>query len=329
MDRLKRQTKYLSKWQSAKGTAWSYLLSASGCALTIPSALYLILSISDLVPLVLMQGLQSAAANTSGLIFGSISLIFGIGFLLRGGSIRKRLRRFKRYDMLLDGHDSYALDDLAAITAKPLGFVTKDLQRMIGDGLFPDAYIDRLNGRIIIGRHNYAPLVQSQQQYHPKLTGEPEIDQVITEGQDYLTKIRRTGAAFGDKRLLDQLHRLDDVCEKIFAYIAEHPHKLSEIRKFMNYYLPTTLKLLQAYDRFRSQDVKGQNLSAAMRHIETVLSTIITAFEKLLDNLFQDEAFDISAEITVLENMLAQEGLTGDTFTLKSSVSPERTANHD
>ncbi len=325
MDRLNRQTKYLSKWQSAKGTAWSYLLSASGCALTIPSALYLILSFSDLVPILLTQGLHSAAANTSGLVFGSICLIFGIGFLVRGASIRKRLRRFKRYDMLLDGHDSYALDDLAAITAKPLGFVTKDLQKMIGDGLFPDAYIDRQNGRIIIGRHNYAPLVQNQQT-HPKLTGEPEIDQVITNGQEYLTKIRRTGAAFGDKRLLEQLRRLDDVCEKIFAYIAEHPNKLPEIRKFMNYYLPTTLKLLEAYDRFRSQDVKGQNLSTAMKHIENVLSTIITAFEKLLDNLFQDEAFDISAEITVLENMLTQEGLTGDTFSLNSAAAPERTA---
>lgn len=89
MDRLNRQTKYLSKWQSAKGTAWSYLLSASGCALTIPSALYLILSFSDLVPILLTQGLHSAAANTSGLVFGSICLIFGIGFLVRGASIRQ------------------------------------------------------------------------------------------------------------------------------------------------------------------------------------------------------------------------------------------------
>ncbi len=328
MDRLNHQNKYLSKWQSAKGTAWSYLLSASGCALTIPSALYLVLSISDLVPILLTQGLAPAAANTSGLIFGSICLLFGLGFLTRGTSIRKRLRRFKRYDMLLDGHKSYSLNDLAAITAKPLGFVTKDLQKMIGDGLFPDAYIDRQNGRIIIGRHNYTPLVQNQQN-HAKLTGEPEIDQVITDGQAYLTKIRRTGAAFGDKRLLEQLRRLDDICEKIFTYIAEHPHKLPEIRKFMNYYLPTTLKLLEAYERFRSQDVKGQNLTMAMQHIENVLSTVITAFEKLLDNLFQDEAFDISAEITVLENMLSQEGLTEDGFTLNSTLSQERTAKHD
>ena len=126
-----------------------------------------------------------------------------------------------------------------------------------------------------------------------------------------------------------QIRKLEEISKKIFEFVAENPKKAPQIRKFMNYYLPTTLKLLEAYERFRSQDVKGQNLTMAMKHIENVLSTIIAAFEKLLDNLFQDEAFDISAEITVLENMLTQEGLTEEGFALNSTLSQERTAKHD
>ena len=324
MERSNRQNKHLSKWQSTKSTAWGYLLSAGGYTLALPSALYLIMAISDLIPLWLTGGFELITKDISGIIFTGVCLAFGIGLILRGGGIRKRIRRFKRYAMLLDGYDHYALDDLSAITAKPLNFITKDLQKMIGDGLLTDAYLDKTNDRIILGRQNYTPVVQNRPS-RPLLTGDAEIDQVITEGQSYLTKIRRTGASFGDKHLLEQLRRLDEICEKIFTYIAGHPHKLPEIRKFMNYYLPTTLKLLEAYNHFHAQNVKGENLSSTMIRIENVLSTIITAFEKLLDNLFQDEAFDISAEITVLENILTQEGLAGDTLILTS----ERTAEHD
>lgn len=329
MQRQTRQNKYQSKWQTVKGTSWSFLLSLSGGMLALPSATYLAISASELLPIGLSRGWDQVVANTSGLIFGSICLVFGLGMMIRGTAIRKRLKRFKRYEMLIDNQTSYALDDLAAITSRSVGYITKDLQKMIGDNLFPDAYIDRHNGTIIIGRQNYTPVIKGQVQQRIKTTGNLDIDQMISEGNDYLKQIRRTGATFGDKKLLTQLRRLEEVCEKIFAYVAENPAKLPEIRKFMNYYLPTTLKLLKSYERFRKQDIKGQNLTAAMSHIEQMLTTIITAFEKLLDNLFQDETFDVSADITVLENMLAQEGLTSNSLELNIISPTERTAKHD
>ena len=99
--------------------------------------------------------------------------------------------------------------------------------------------------------------------------------------------------------------------------MQEHPEKLPDIRKLMNYYLPTTLKLLDAYEEFDSQPVQGENIKTAKQQIEQTLDTINIAFENLLDKLFTDEVLDVSSDISVLETMLKQEGLTGSEFDLK------------
>ena len=92
--------------------------------------------------------------------------------------------------------------------------------------------------------------------------------------------------------------------------MVEHPKKLPQIRKFLNYYLPTTLKLLNAYDRMGAAGVSGENIDGTMGKIEAMMGTVVRAFDKQLDALFADEALDISTDITVLENLLSQEGLS-------------------
>ena len=111
---------------------------------------------------------------------------------------------------------------------------------------------------------------------------------------------------------LADIDRLEDLSAKIFAQIKSDPSKLPQIRKFMDYYLPTTLKLLNAYDRMGAQGVSGENIDATMQRVESMMGTIVTAFEKQLDMLFGSEAMDISADITVLENMMKREGLSED-----------------
>ena len=93
--------------------------------------------------------------------------------------------------------------------------------------------------------------------------------------------------------------------------MAQHPEKRSQIRKFLNYYLPTTLKLLNAYDRMGAAGVEGANIDGTMGRIDAMMDKVVEAFDKQLDALFADEALDISTDITVLEQMLAQEGLGG------------------
>lgn len=144
----------------------------------------------------------------------------------------------------------------------------------------------------------------------PAETGVKEVDKLIAEGREYLVKMRNARAAIDNEEISNQIVQLAQLTQKIFAYIAEHPQKTSQIRKFMNYYLPTTMKLLESYDRLEEQGIQGENISSTMHSIEGMMHTIVLAFEKQLDYLFQDEAMDISTDITVMEGMLEQEGLT-------------------
>ncbi len=129
---------------------------------------------------------------------------------------------------------------------------------------------------------------------------------------DKMMEMRRLNDSIKDETISRQIDRLEEVSGKIFDCVKADPKKLPQIRKFMNYYLPTTLKLLNAYDRMSSQGVEGQNISGTMERVESMMSTIVTAFERQLDSLFGDQALDISTDITVLENMMAREGLSDD-----------------
>lgn len=149
----------------------------------------------------------------------------------------------------------------------------------------------------------------------PRSTGNDTADRILAEGSEYLNRLRSVNLAIDDPELTGKINRLEEIGGKIFAHIASNPDKAPQIRKFMNYYLPTTLKLLQSYDTLDQQDVGGENITSAMSRIENIMDTIVVAFEKQLDSLFMDEAIDISADVTVLEGMLAQEGLGKSNFT--------------
>ena len=123
--------------------------------------------------------------------------------------------------------------------------------------------------------------------------------------------MRRLNDAIEDPKISAQIDHLEAVTRKIMDLVAEDPKKLPQIRKFMNYYLPTTLKLLNAYDRMGSAGIDGANITATKGKIEGMMDTISAAFDRQLDALYGEEALDISTDITVMEQMLQQEGLGG------------------
>ncbi len=148
----------------------------------------------------------------------------------------------------------------------------------------------------------------------PKSTGDPEIDALLVERGRAVSEMRRLNDSIEDEKISAQISHLESTTDKIVNAVVEKPAKLPQIRKFMNYYLPTTLKLLNAYDRMDSTGVSGSNIDGTKGKIEDMLDTICTAFSRQLDNLYGEEALDISADITVMEQMLAQEGLGGMTL---------------
>ena len=140
----------------------------------------------------------------------------------------------------------------------------------------------------------------------------PELDEMIRDGNLAISEMKRLNDSIKDAKISADIDRLEDLSAKIFAQVKADPKKLPQIRKFMDYYLPTTLKLLNAYDRMGAQGVNGENIDNTMQRVESMMGTIVTAFEKQLDMLFGSEAMDISTDITVLENMMKREGLSED-----------------
>ncbi len=147
-----------------------------------------------------------------------------------------------------------------------------------------------------------------------------EEEKIINEGRLYLEAIRKANDKISKNNpgAYEQIQRMETCAEKIFDYIAEHPEDAPQIRKFMDYYLPTLLKLLNSYNTLKEQGITGEHIDTTMTDIEGIFHTMAIAFEKQLDNLFEDDALDISADITVLKNMMAQEGILDEEETLKN-----------
>ena len=137
----------------------------------------------------------------------------------------------------------------------------------------------------------------------------PEVQQLLQERDRALSEMRRLNDAIQDQTLSQQIDRLEHTTQKIMDAVVKSPDKLPQIRRFLNYYLPTTLKLLNAYDRMDATGVEGANIDGTKSRIEDIMSTICTAFDRQLDALYGQEAMDISTDIDVLEQMLAREGL--------------------
>ena len=161
----------------------------------------------------------------------------------------------------------------------------------------------------LLGRKLFPNRVQIVPDEQPPVR-EPE-DPLLQERQRALSELRRLNDNIQDETISAQISHMEEVTGKIFDLVAQDRSKLSQIRRFLNYYLPTTLKLLNAYDRMDQAGVEGANIDGTMGKIGAMLDQICTAFDRQLDALFAHEALDISTDITVLEQMLAQEGLGG------------------
>ena len=201
--------------------------------------------------------------------------------------------------------------------------------------LLPPSYLDSKKENLIFGYDAYQKYLKEEQQREAarqKAEAEnrkrsPEVNEMLREGFEYIRQIREANEAIPGVEVSEKLDRLEDVVGKIFLHVERHPGKLPEIRKLMQYYLPTTLKLVNAYREFEEQSLQGENIDQTKREICDTLDTINVAFANLLDGLFEDDAMDVSADISVLETMFAQEGLTGHDFRRSGFSEQEKTGD--
>lgn len=140
-------------------------------------------------------------------------------------------------------------------------------------------------------------------------TGDAQADQLLEEGQKRLNQISQTAAGIQQESVREKIASLAGTCQRIFDYVRQNPKSAAGLRKFLNYYLPTLQKLTDTYALLEKQGVEGENITASKNRIDQMLTTMDAAFLKQLDALFGDTALDIDTDITVMEGMLAQEGL--------------------
>ncbi|WP_315119670.1 5-bromo-4-chloroindolyl phosphate hydrolysis family protein [uncultured Clostridium sp.] len=269
--------------------------------------------------------------------------ITSIILCMNGNRIRKRLKRFQRYIAQMHNRDYCLIKNFSSATGLSNKSTVKDLRKMIAIGMFPEGHIDDKNTCFMLNNECYEQYLKLQENMKMKdleeqekqkhqttqqdfTQGEknsksdglkPEIKRAIDEGRQFVIEIKNANIAILGEEISRKLDRLEEVTGKIFDYVEIHPEKFPEIKKFTEYFLPTTLKLVDAYKRLDYQTVQGENISNAKKEIEETMDTINLAFENLLDGLFEDIAMDISTDISVLETMFAQEGLTGKNMRVK------------
>ena len=141
-------------------------------------------------------------------------------------------------------------------------------------------------------------------------TGNPEVDELLEKGREMITEIRRENDLIPDSSLSDKLDILEKQCAEIFRTVYDKPNKASQIRKFMDYYLPTTLKMVKGYRMLDERGVTGQDAVYARNRIDDALGVVLQGCEKMLDKLYQDDVLDLTTDIDVLEQMLKRDGLT-------------------
>lgn len=139
----------------------------------------------------------------------------------------------------------------------------------------------------------------------------PEIDPIIQEGNRALSEMGRLYMSIKDPEVRQKINEIMRITDKITQDAIADPSDIPQIRKFMNYYLPTTIKLLNAYDRMSAQGIEGENVDRSMKNINDMLDAAIVAYKKRLDSLFENQALDIETDIEVMNTMLAREGLSG------------------
>ncbi|NLB29725.1 MAG: hypothetical protein GX823_05815 [Clostridiales bacterium] len=148
----------------------------------------------------------------------------------------------------------------------------------------------------------------------PVETGNEDINRLLREGETAVAEMARIRDAISEKDIKPKIDALIAVTDKIFKDVLDDPSDYRQIRRFADFYLPTTMKLLHAYERFGRTGAAGENIEGTLKRIDAALDQILESYDKQYDALFQNQALDIETDIAVLEQMLKKEGLTGSDF---------------
>jgi len=267
--------------------AGGILSALGGAGLLVLAGFGLLAGAEPFIPVVFGSGAAGLAAVSAGCFGGR-------------KAIEDRAGRYRTYRVLLGTRTKETVAKLADAVGIGKRRAARELEKMAQQGLFgPSALVDRKSGCLLLT---------------PEAMEREPVSNVSGAGEytDLLGQIRALDEEIRDEEVSRRIRRIETVTGKIFKAVEEHPEKKPQIKSFMSYYLPTTLKLLRSYSTFEKQEVEGENIRAAKENISGILDTLAAGYEQQLDKLFQADAMDISADIDVLETMMKRDGLSAD-----------------
>ncbi len=265
------------------------------------------------------------AANSLvvGTIIGGALLAACTLLTIRGINKLSLAKKLHLYGNVLKDAEYFKISDLAKVTLKTDEEVLKDIKALIKKGYVPRAKLDSSETTCMITDNAYQMYLGAEQdriarekkeEKRQEITRSAPVSKeqsILSEGEEYVKFVREINDIIPDTdEMSDKLYRLENIMNRIFDQVEKDPDSADELHKLMNYYLPTTRKLLTAYVELDKQPDVGENIVKTKKEIDSAMDTINEAFENLLDSLFQDMAWDISSDISVMKSMMAQDGLT-------------------
>lgn len=239
----------------------------------------------------------------------------------------KRMDLFKRIRKEL-GNKSYVdLKHLEKITKRNHNSLVKDLNYMINKDWFIQGHLDQDETTLMVDNETYEEYLRLDKQRKQAQREEeerrmqqemhdfenPQIE-IVRRGRAFEEEIHRCNEAIPGEEISAKIEQMENIISGIFDRIEEHPDMVDQVRKLLDFYLPTTVKLLHAYEELDAQEVEVDNIANSKREIEDSLDALNDGFQKLLDTLFQNQAWDVSSDISVLQTMMAQDGLKESGF---------------
>lgn len=235
----------------------------------------------------------------------------GVGTFLWGAFRAKKAKVYKKYLARMDNEPLIPLRDIAQSLPASMDEVCQTVQQMIDDGLFGDrAYIDIGAEMLVID----SSVAKPDPAKRPAREEQREKDVLDFTAEDQILKqIRSANDRIPGEEISRKIDRIEEITRHILTYLNRHPERAGELHTFLDYYLPTTLKMLNTYAELDAQQTDGANIAATKKRIEGILDKVVEGFELQLDKLFEGDMLDIASDIDVMEQMLRRDGLSGDT----------------
>lgn len=287
---------------------------------------YGVMGISTLALIGAVGELVMYAKSVGAVVWAAAFTLAGFALGFHGAKLSGRAKRYTRYVNMVKDKLYCSVQEMAKRMGRSERFVVRDLKKMIQLGMFKQAHLDQKETCLIASDEMYDQYMlvqkdyeeQQKKQEQEKLADERkqqererlgEAAEVIEEGKGYVRLIRQCNDEIPGEEMSDKLDRLETLVTRIFDQVEKEPELALELRKMLSFYLPTTKKLLEAYRDLDSQQLDLSNIAKTKREIETAVDNINEAFEKFLDELFREKAWDIQSDISVLHTMMKQDGL--------------------